>query len=71
MEPFEFCQTNQLFWTSMWNKRDNNLLAGLTTKWGGVSQPPYESWNFGFHVDDDPNDVYKNRNILADKLEVH
>ena len=44
------------------------LVAGFTTRRGGVSQPPYHSLNLGQHVLDNPKDVVKNRKIVADSL---
>ncbi|MHB9112830.1 MAG: polyphenol oxidase family protein [Thermoleophilia bacterium] len=40
----------------------------FTTRRGGVSQPPYESLNLGFHVGDDPEAVRSNRVILSQIL---
>ncbi len=37
----------------------------FTTRRGGVSEPPYDSLNLGFHVGDDPEAVRDNRNLLA------
>ena len=37
----------------------------LTTREGGVSKPPYESFNLGDHVGDDPSAVAANRERLA------
>ena len=40
-----------------------------TTRNGGTSPPPFGSLNLGFHVGDDPDNVRKNRRILADMVE--
>jgi YfiH family protein len=37
----------------------------VTTRAGGVSQPPYDSFNLGDHVGDDPEAVRRNRERLA------
>jgi len=37
----------------------------VSTRIGGVSSFPYESLNLGFHVGDDPENVIKNRELLA------
>jgi len=37
----------------------------ITTRKGGISQPPYASLNLGFHSKDNPNDVLQNRIILS------
>lgn len=45
-----------------------SIIALTTTRHGGVSQGPYESFNLGDHVDDDPDSVNKNRKLLRDAL---
>lgn len=40
----------------------------ITTRAGGVSQPPYDSFNLGDHVGDDPAAVAANRTRLAVEL---
>ncbi|MYW94828.1 peptidoglycan editing factor PgeF [Amycolatopsis rubida] len=40
----------------------------VTTRAGGASRPPYESFNLGDHVGDDAGDVYANRKRLATEL---
>lgn len=40
----------------------------ITTREGGVSQPPYASLNLGLHVGDDPQAVAANRAILREHL---
>lgn len=40
----------------------------MTTRIGGVSSAPYESWNFGDHVHDDPEAVVANRALLRQHL---
>lgn len=37
----------------------------FSTRYGGVSEPPYKSLNLGFHVGDDPTRVSRNRELLA------
>lgn len=44
------------------------LTAHFTTRHGGVSSAPYESANLAFHVGDDPKDVIKNHDLLANAL---
>lgn len=41
--------------------------AVFTTRAGGVSPPPYESLNLGFLTADDPANVSRNREILAER----
>lgn len=45
-----------------------NILAYTTTRSGGVSNPPYDSFNFSLITGDNPNDVLQNRKILATEL---
>lgn len=40
----------------------------LTTRLGGFSQPPFDGFNLGLHVGDDPEDVRKNRALLDTHL---
>lgn len=42
----------------------------VTSRAGGVSAPPYESFNLGDHVGDDPAAVDANRRRLAEKIGV-
>lgn len=42
--------------------------ACVTTRSGGVSLPPYESFNLGDHVGDAPDAVAENRRRLADEF---
>lgn len=39
------------------------IQLGFSTRWGGVSKPPYSSLNLGLHVGDIPEDVWANREI--------
>lgn len=45
------------------------LVAGITTKNGGNSRGYFENLNLGFHVGDDPRDVYLNRAMVAELLD--
>lgn len=40
----------------------------FTSRPGGISRPPYDSLNLGFHVGDDPGHVRGNRELLARTL---
>lgn len=42
-----------------------DLLHFVTSRAGGVSQPPYDSMNLGLHTADNPDHVRMNRTILA------
>lgn len=46
------------------------MLAGFTTRSGGVSAPPWDSLNLAAHVGDDPAAVAANRDKVADWLGV-
>lgn len=45
-----------------------NAKVYFTTRHGGVSKPPYDSMNLGFHVGDDPQAVRANRTTLSQIL---
>lgn len=45
-----------------------NVRAVVTTRAGGVSQPPYASLNLATHVGDDPVAVAENRRLLREGL---
>lgn len=45
-----------------------NIRAAVTTRLGGVSQPPYTSFNLAAHVGDDPTAVRENRTRLRTTL---
>ena len=40
----------------------------FTSRAGGVSHPPFDSFNLATHVGDDPESVSRNRAILADQI---
>ena len=44
--------------------------AFITTRHGGVSQPPYDTLNLGRHVGDDPEAVHHNRCLVAEAIGV-
>lgn len=44
------------------------IKAVTTTRIGGISTPPFHSFNLAMHVGDDLNDVQKNRNCLINSL---
>jgi len=48
-----------------WPKR---VKTCMTTRLGGVSGSPFESFNLGSHVGDDPQKVAQNRDLLAQSL---
>lgn len=46
----------------------SNVTALFTTRHGGISKAPYGDANLAFHVGDDPQDVIKNHDLLANQL---
>ncbi len=48
-----------------------NVRAACSTRWGGVSLPPFDSLNLGDHVDDAPEAVDVNRRRYAQALGAH
>lgn len=47
-----------------------NVRALTTTRIGGVSRGPYEAFNLGDHVGDDPDAVRRNRALLREVLKL-
>lgn len=47
-----------------------NVKAVTTTRPGGASELPFDSFNFADHVGDDPDAVRRNRNILWQTLQL-
>lgn len=66
MEPF-FLKNEQYYLIKDWN--NSSLVAGFTTKNGGVSEGDFMTLNLGFHVKDDKNKVCANREDLANSLD--
>jgi YfiH family protein len=55
------------FITPNWDA-PSNIKACVTTRIGGFSKPPYDSFNLATHVGDDPEVVRKNRKLLGELL---
>lgn len=53
-----------------WMRLEPKLVAGFTTRVGGISETPYDTLNFGLHTKDAQNSIVANREILANKLRV-
>lgn len=53
----------------LWEKHNTSLVAGFTTKNGGVSHSPFNTLNLGMHVNDCHQDVLSNRLQLSNKLD--
>lgn len=47
-----------------------SVRACVTTRQGGVSLPPYETFNLGDHVGDDPAAVAENRRRLSEQFTI-
>jgi polyphenol oxidase len=56
-------QGKQLTYLTIPEWEAEGIQLGFSTRWGGVSKPPYSSLNLGFHVGDSPEDVHLNREI--------
>ncbi len=50
--------------------KDSRLVAGTTTRHGGVSKPPFDSLNMAFHTGDDEQSVHKNRQTFSKSIQV-
>ena len=48
----------------------NNIKALITTRTGGMSIAPFDSFNLGNHVGDDPSAVKKNRDLLVEQFDL-
>lgn len=66
-EPFVLVEDQYLLVDS-WRQHTLQLVAGFSTKKGGVSSGCFQTLNTGFHVGDRLEDVQANRRILAEKL---
>lgn len=56
--------------TPNWDKVPKQVGACVTTRVGGVSLPPYDSFNIASHVGDDPAAVLENREQLTSSLKL-
>lgn len=68
MEPFVL-NNRSLFTIDQWMNEFPGLVAGITSKQGGISRGSFDSLNMGFHVGDDVTDVCSNRENVAKLLE--
>ncbi len=48
----------------------SHIRACFTTRIGGCSKMPWESFNLAIHVGDDPDAVRRNRNLLTETLQL-
>ncbi|MCF3942509.1 peptidoglycan editing factor PgeF [Oceanobacillus alkalisoli] len=65
MEPF-IIKEKQLMRLINWKELSQDLVAGISTKNGGVSQGDFSSFNCGLHVHDSIENVLDNRRTLSD-----
>ncbi|GIP39689.1 laccase domain protein [Paenibacillus sp. J31TS4] len=71
MEPFVSAEKRDkpgVYLLAEWMERVPGLTAGFTSRLGGVSYGAFDSLNCGLHVADDPDDVVRNREILAETV---
>ncbi|GAF66158.1 hypothetical protein BTS2_3058 [Bacillus sp. TS-2] len=66
-EPFKRYHTQYLL-IEPWLQQNKSILAGFTTRHGGVSQGSFHSLNMGFHVSDEEQSVLDNRQLVSDSL---
>lgn len=52
-----------------WNV-PKHIHALTTLRTGGVSKPPFDSFNLGDHVNDEPQDIAQNRALLVEKFQL-
>lgn len=52
---------------ALWDVPDS-VETAITTRMGGISRPPYDTLNLGFHVGDDHQTVESNRRTLQNSL---
>ncbi|GGI43303.1 laccase domain protein YlmD [Paenibacillus marchantiophytorum] len=72
MEPFvkqEKSNRPVLFIIESWMEQFNELTVGFTSRHGGVSLEPFTTLNCGLHVNDVPEHVVRNRELVAEALE--
>ncbi|MDO7905394.1 peptidoglycan editing factor PgeF [Paenibacillus sp. JX-17] len=58
-------QGPELLMIDSWQSQVAGLSVGFTSRRGGVSQRPYDSLNCAYHVHDVPEDVLRNRELVA------
>ncbi|MFS0639149.1 peptidoglycan editing factor PgeF [Mesobacillus foraminis] len=68
MEPFSLT-SKEFFTIESWMEQSSGLLAGFSTKNGGISNGDYSGLNFGFHVGDAEKAVCGNRVLFSEKVD--
>ncbi|MRX53579.1 peptidoglycan editing factor PgeF [Bacillus idriensis] len=66
-QPFQLQHETHLN-SPVWEKLNDELIVGFTTKNGGISSGDFHSLNLGLHVNDKPEHVVLNRKRLAEEL---
>ncbi|MBE4908807.1 peptidoglycan editing factor PgeF [Bacillus luteolus] len=61
-------QSEGILQLKSWENIDPSIVAGFTTKIGGFSDAPFQSFNMGLHVGDDSKLVGQNRDKLANAI---
>lgn len=69
LEPFHHNNDSFLALTD-WKNIQPSLQVGFTTRYGGISKPPFKSFNLGLHIPDNEQDVIHNRKLLAKKINI-
>lgn len=68
MEPFSLTK-KEYFTIDSWMGKSPGLIAGFSTKNGGVSNGDFHGLNFGFHVGDAEKSVCENRVLFSEKID--
>ncbi|WLV25692.1 peptidoglycan editing factor PgeF [Aciduricibacillus chroicocephali] len=69
-EPFVKDQAEpSILFIDFWQNEMAGLVAGFTRRAEGVSGKPFNSFNFGLHTNDKKENVIKNRELLAERLD--
>lgn len=69
-EPFQNDKHEQIMLIQRWKERFPSIIAGITTRRGGVSEAPYTSFNCGLHVGDAEGSVIQNRKKLTQLIDM-
>ncbi|WP_077622095.1 peptidoglycan editing factor PgeF [Sediminibacillus massiliensis] len=66
-EPFQ-TTTDSIMLIRSWVENHPGIKAGITTRNGGFSNYPFDTFNMGLHVEDEQQTVISNREKLAEIL---
>lgn len=67
-ESFQHTHASYLQLTK-WSYTHPELIAGMTTRLGGVGEVPYDTFNLAWHVPDKEETILENRELLASLLD--